>query len=69
MFKKFKGVVVPVVGGASLLGLANGAYAAVPAAVTDAITGAGTDGIAVATAVLVVIVGFLAFRYMRAQAK
>lgn len=45
------------------------AYAAVPTDVTDAITGAGTDGIAVATAVLVVIVGFLAFRYMRAQAK
>jgi len=64
MFKKIGHAVVPVLA----LGSAS-AMAAVPSDVTDAITGAGTDGIAVATAVLVVIVGFLAFRYMRAQAK
>lgn len=41
------------------------AFAAVPADVTTALTAAGTDGIAVASAVLIVIVGIAAFKYMR----
>jgi len=63
MFKKI---------GASIAGLfvvTGSAIAAVPAGVTNAIEGAGTDAIAVATAVLVVVVGLLAFRYMRREAK
>lgn len=54
---------------ATLGTLATGAHAAVPAAVTDAITGAGTDAGVIAAAVLVVVVGLLAFKYMRGQAK
>lgn len=57
-----------------LTGLALAAYvqnalAAVPVAVTDAITGAGTDAGVIGAAVLVVVVGLLAYKYMRGQAK
>ncbi len=48
---------------------ATNAFAAVPEAVTTAITEAGTDAKTVAGAVLVVVVGLLAFRYMRREAK
>jgi hypothetical protein len=51
---------------ASLLGLTiEAANAAVPAGVTSALSDAGTDGITVAGAVLVVVVGIAAFKYMR----
>ena len=40
-------------------------HAAVPAGVTSAITEAGTDAATVGAAVLVVIVGIAAFKYMR----
>jgi len=45
------------------------AFAAVPASVTDAITAAGTDAGVIGAAVLVVVVGLLAYKYMRGQAK
>lgn len=48
----------------SLAGIGS-AMAEVPAAVTTAITGAGTDSVIVATAVLVVIVGIYAFKLLR----
>lgn len=48
---------------------ATNAFAAVPTEVTTAITEAGTDAKTVAGAVLVVVVGLLAFRYMRREAK
>jgi hypothetical protein len=44
---------------------AGSAFAAVPADVTDALTGAKTDGVLVATAVLVAIVAIYAFKLMR----
>jgi hypothetical protein len=54
----------------NLLGLAalvgtSSAFAAVPVAVTDAITAAGTDAAVVGGAVLVVLVGIKAFKYIR----
>jgi len=50
----------------ALLGLGmEAAQAAVPAAVTTSLSDAGTDGITVASSVLVVIVGIAAFKYMR----
>lgn len=42
-----------------------GAFAEVPAAVTTAITTAGTDAAVVGAAVLVVLVGIKAFKYLR----
>lgn len=39
--------------------------AAVPTEVTDALTAAGTDSVTVAGTVLAVIVGIMAFKYMR----
>lgn len=44
---------------------AGAAQAAVPTDITDAITGAGTDGATVAAAVLVAIVGIWAFSLIR----
>ena len=61
MFKKIAGVVVSVAPLSS--------FAAVPATVTDAITAAGTDAGVIGAAVLVVVVGLLAYKYMRGQAK
>lgn len=61
MFKKIGGAVVAV---APL-----SAFAEVPATVTSAITSAGADAVTVASAVLVVVVGLLGFRYMRREAK
>lgn len=45
--------------------VAGSAFAAVPAEVTAALTDAGTDVVAVGGAVLVIIVGIAAFKYMR----
>lgn len=47
----------------SFFGIA--ANAAVPADVTTAITGAGTDAATVGAAVLVVLVGIVAFKWLR----
>jgi len=45
--------------------VAGSAFAAVPTEVTTAITEAGTDAAVIGGAVLVVIVGIAAFKYMR----
>lgn len=45
--------------------VAGSAMAAVPADVTTALTTAGTDAATVGAAVLVVIVGIVAFKYLR----
>lgn len=59
MFKK-------IAAGTSALVLSAGsAFAAVPADVTTALSDAKTDGIVVATAVLVAIVAIYAFKLMR----
>lgn len=47
--------------------VAGSAFAAVPADVTTAITGAQTDGTTVATAMLVMVAAFLGFRIIRRQ--
>lgn len=47
------------------LALPVAAFAAVPADVTTAITGAGTDAAVVGAAVLVVLVGIAAFKWLR----
>ena len=44
---------------------AAGASAAVPEAVTTALTGAGADAGVIGGAVLVVLIGIAAFKYMR----
>lgn len=49
----------------STMTLAGGAMAAVPAAVTDALSAAGTDAATLGAAVLVVIVAIVAFKYLR----
>lgn len=49
--------------------VAGSAMAEVPTSVTTAITGAGTDAATVAAAALVAVVGLLAFRWMRREAK
>lgn len=59
---KFFRRVMPL-GGVALL--ASQARAAVPADVTTAITTAGTDAATVGAAVLVVIVGIAAFKWIR----
>jgi hypothetical protein len=41
------------------------AFAEVPTTVTTALTGAGTDAAVVGAAVLVVLVGIAAFKYIR----
>lgn len=41
------------------------AHAAVPVAVTDAITAMSTDAVTVATAVLVAIIGVVAIKFIR----
>lgn len=46
-------------------GLMASAHAAVPAAVNTAITDAGTDASTIGGAVLVVIVGIFAFKWLR----
>lgn len=56
----FRGLVA-----SSVLVAAGAAQAAVPTAVSDAITGAGTDGATVAGAVIVAIVGIWAFSLIR----
>lgn len=45
--------------------VAGSAFAAVPTEVTTAMTEAGTDAAIIGGAVLVVIVGIAAFKYMR----
>jgi hypothetical protein len=52
-------------GGALSVGMASSAMAAVDASVTTAITTAGTDAATVGAAVLVVIVGIKAFKFIR----
>lgn len=49
----------------STMTLAGGAMAAVPAAVTDALTTAGTDAATLGSAVLVVVVATVVFKYLR----
>lgn len=44
---------------------AGSAFAAVPAEAIDAITQAGTDAAVIGGAVLVVLIGIAAFKYMR----
>lgn len=44
---------------------AGSAFAAVPTGVTEAITEAGTDAAVIGGAVLVVLIGIAAFKYMR----
>lgn len=56
---------MPAAGGLSLMALAAGAHAAVPADVTTAISTAGTDAATVGGAVLVVIIGIAAFKFLR----
>jgi hypothetical protein len=51
--------------GSGLTVATGSVFAAVPAAVTTALTDAGTDAATVGGAVLVVIVGIAAFKYMR----
>ena len=63
--RKYGAKVLPVTAGAGALALAGSAHAAVPEAVTTAIEAAGADGITVATAVLVAIVGIWAFKLIR----
>lgn len=59
MFKK-------IAAGVGSLGLmASSAFAAVPTDVTTALDGAKTDGVTVATAVLVAVVAIYAFKLMR----
>lgn len=50
---------------ASLAVIGGAAQAAVPESVTTAITTAGTDAATVGAAVLVVIVGIAAFKFLR----
>lgn len=47
------------------LGFVASAHAAVPEAVTSALTAAQADGVTIATAVLVAIVALYAFKLMR----
>lgn len=54
--------VLPV---ASLSALAGAAHAEVPAAVTTAVEGIKTDGMAVATAVLLAVVAIYAIKFIR----
>jgi hypothetical protein len=51
--------------GAAGAALANAAHADVPAAVTTAITTSGTDAGTIGAAVLVVLIGIAAFKFMR----
>jgi len=51
--------------GASSIALSGGAMAAVPVGVTTSLTDAATDSVTVAGLVLAVIVGVMAFKYMR----
>ncbi|WP_024302786.1 major capsid protein [Pseudogulbenkiania sp. MAI-1] len=66
MFKSMKTKLVAVAG--STLAVAGSAMAAVPAAVTTALNDAGTDAAVIGGAVLVVIIGIAAFKYMRKAA-
>jgi hypothetical protein len=63
LFKQVRRFGTKVVG-VSIAGV-GAASAALPTAVTDATTSAGTDGAAMGAAVLVVIVGIVAFKYIR----
>jgi len=51
--------------GSVLMATASASFAAVDVGVTTALTTAGTDGATVGAAVLVVIVGIAAFKYIR----
>lgn len=55
-------------GSAVALGAAGAAHAAVPGGVIEAITEAGTDAGTIGAAILVVMIGILAFRLMRRAA-
>lgn len=50
---------------AGSVAVVGSASAAVDAAVTTAISGAGTDGATIGAAILVVLVGIIAFKYLR----
>jgi len=54
-----------LIGSAGLV--AGSAFAAVPAAVTTAISDASADGVTVATAMLVMVAAFLGFKIIRRQ--
>jgi len=54
-----------IASGVVLASVASVSMAAVDAGVTTALTTAGTDGATVGSAVLVVIVGIAAFKYIR----
>lgn len=62
MFKILSSFGLVLLGFFGFVGLSN---AAVDAGVTTALTTAGTDGATVGSAVLVVIVGIAAFKYIR----
>lgn len=63
MFKSMKTKLAAVAG--SSLALAGSSFAAVPADVTTAISSVGTDGATIGGAVLTVIIGIVAFKYLR----
>ena len=63
MFKNKKNAVRALVASGAVV--AGNAMAAVPAAVSTALTDAKDDGIVVATAVLIAIVAIYAFKLMR----
>ncbi len=65
--RKFKQVAKYVAGTAAVI--SGSAMAAVPAAVTTAVTGAGEDAATVAGAVLVALCALMAFHWMRREAK
>lgn len=52
----------------AVFGLVGSAQAAVPAAVTTAISDASTDMITIATAIFVAVIGLLGFKLMRRAA-
>ncbi len=62
---KKKILALKLAAGGVLSTVAAGASAAVPEAVTSALTGAGTDAAVIGGAVLVVLIGIAAFKYMR----
>lgn len=63
MLKKVNGIIVS--GFAAATAFVGQAFAAVPVDVTTALTDAKTDGVTVATAVLVAVVAIYAFKLMR----
>lgn len=67
MFKKIGKQVVSLAPVAVLSGMAGQVYAAVPEAVTTAITAVEADAVTVATAMIGVIAALLVFAYIRKQ--